>query len=109
MTIIHRGPKQWLKDERQLDDKRPDHPAREFGHEPIVKGTFDPLTARESDEEAIRRLVSKVSSKGLGSFATVTVKQHTVKVELIGIKRGENVYRWTIREKGRVLNAGVLP
>lgn len=104
MLIKSGGRRQWLSDDRQLDDKRPDHPAREFGHEPVVKGTYDPLTSAESEEQTMLRLKDKL--RAIGSLATSTIGHRTVKVERVSYD--VPCFRFTIREKGEVVQEGSL-
>jgi len=83
------------RDPAQRDDKGPDHPAREFGHEPLI---FH-MTYRgpETEQETILRLWLKVQNKGKGSFAASTDSHGTIKVT----KVGERLYNVVIRERGK--------
>jgi len=104
VLIKQRAKKKWLTDERQLDDKRISHPAREFGHEPIVKGTFNPLTEAESEGATLMRLAGGLHA--IGSFRTSTLNQRTVKVTLVSYDTPR--YEWVIRERGKIVEKGVL-
>lgn len=104
MLIKNKGKEKWLSDPNQLDDKRPNHPAREFGHEPFVQGSFNLLTEVESDESTLLRLVSKLHA--VGSCAASTIGQRTVKAEMVSYDVPR--YCWVIREKGKVIEEGIL-
>lgn len=104
MLIKSKGPEKWLTDPRQQDDKRPDHPAREFGHEPIVKGSFPLWTVRETDEQVLMRLSEGLYS--VGSLKGSTFGGRTVQVEMVSYEVPR--FRWIVREKGEVIEEGIL-
>ena len=63
----------------QPDSKSPDHPAREFGHEGVMKGSYDPMTREQTIPEAIARLAAKIGDR-TGYQAVTPVEGCTVKV-----------------------------
>lgn len=104
--IKSKGTKQWLSDPNQLDDKRKNHPAREFGHEPIVVGygICSLSQPQESDEQVLLRLSDGLH--GVGSCASSTIKQHTVSVEMVSYDAPR--FRWEIKERGKIVEEGIL-